>query len=608
MTLNASLNLRIHSEALITELLACINDTSTKGSVTSKKLLELVTPCLADIAVIEKRKGLAKKTPPILIESYRKLRAAEVIVHMEPRKNKFPAGYQGLLNAIEKIQTIAQNRLYTTFLTEQEAKELENDYVSCKENLEGYIKTKDLAPLADIARENIALTKDVIKLLSDDDKTATLSSLIATLEKKLKVFSAKAIKKNGSTNVGGNDCFLNACYQFFKTKELQDHFVRNLPKELWEIFATSEPNSALMRKRLVEQTGFGQAVRSNWLDPYTAQLDSTEVLNHLFPRLYAEDNSYKPPTVEEIEERTLVKRDGRKKSYLLIYIFMKTFDQISRACSYIAHSYFVRCLFGTEGGIEYHPSLAHAIVNPASISQERKSAWAQRTLLPAGQMIEDQGNPLYFKTKLRIEYTPDQDVPDVHADAAHEMWQVAKAGDVGLSIKIDDDPYLPLKLVKSGDAYQLNEIFRHHFQEENAISTLTRGDRVYTAQMKKTFTLQDSPEGFMLSFSRAVKNEAGQDVKITDPIKGIESTLKIAADLTEDQAEKHYELRSFMTHRGTRASGGHMVAYRKEKDGDDGQEAWFIYNDSTVTKVANEAEALKAAERSYVLFYRKASS
>ncbi|MCH9631005.1 MAG: hypothetical protein S4CHLAM37_10170 [Chlamydiia bacterium] len=608
MTLKASEQLKEHSEALRAELYSCSKQ-GTK-SIKPARLLELVTPCLNDIAEIEKRKGLAKKAPPVLQECYRKLAEAEVIVHMKPRKKEFPAGYQGLLDAISKVQDIAHKRLNTKFLTQHEAATIEADYAACKQNLEGYIATADLAPLADIARQNIAQARGLLRLLNDDTKKTEMTALIGTLEEKLKAFPATAITKKGSSNVGGNDCFLNACYQFFQVPLLQKHIISNLPKELWEIFATSEPNSALMRKRLVEETPFGPTIRALNIDPYTAQLDSSEVLNNLLCRIYHKNNSYKPPAPSqdavEVDERNLKKRPGRNKSYLLIYFFIKFFDVLTNSLGY-----FTRNLFGTEGGRDFHPSLANAMVDPTTIAADRKNIWAGRALLSEERPHEEPHNPLYFQTKLRIEYTPEQDIPDQHASAAEDMWGVTKAGQVGKSEKVEGAPYLALKLAKSGDNYEINEVFREHFnqQDEDDGSTLIRDGAEYKAEMKKTFTLEGSPEGFILSFSRSVINASGRNIKISDPVKGIESTLKVPADLTEDKVEKQYELRSFMSHRGTSATSGHMVAYRKEKVSDDSdEEAWFLFNDGAPVQKVQEADALKAAERSYVLFYRKASS
>ena len=95
-----------------------------------------------------------------------------------------------------------------------------------------------------LAEGNITLIKVALKYaqealseFSDETLTKELQEVIKQLEKALETQSktgevaSAALGITGSSNRGGNDCFVNALYQFLQSPVLAEHLVDNLPEK-----------------------------------------------------------------------------------------------------------------------------------------------------------------------------------------------------------------------------------------------------------------------------------------------------------------------------------------------------------------------------------------
>jgi ubiquitin carboxyl-terminal hydrolase 5/13 len=66
-----------------------------------------------------------------------------------------------------------------------------------------------------------------------------------------------------------------------------------------------------------------------------------------------------------------------------------------------------------------------------------------------------------------------------------------------------------------------------------------------------------------------------------------------------DTYPANYELKAFISHKGTSVSCGHYVAHVKQSDG-----RWILFNDNKVVHVP-DTEMLKATGEGYLYFYSR---
>ena len=104
-------------------------------------------------------------------------------------------------------------------------------------------------------------------------------------------------------------------------------------------------------------------------------------------------------------------------------------------------------------------------------------------------------------------------------------------------------------------------------------------------------------EGAILQLPLGRFTDAG--AKINDDVQQA-LTLEIDQAYTAGRGTLKYELVAFIEHIGSTAKSGHYVAYIK-----DGQQ-WYLYNDSSVTKVLKETVIAESCQ-SYIYFYRAKS-
>ncbi len=89
------------------------------------------------------------------------------------------------------------------------------------------------------------------------------------------------------------------------------------------------------------------------------------------------------------------------------------------------------------------------------------------------------------------------------------------------------------------------------------------------------------------------------DMPETPEVKGIMFQISMLEQESIDVLPASYELKAFISHKGTSVSCGHYVAHVKQLDG-----RWILFNDNKVVHVP-DTEILKATGEGYLYFYAR---
>lgn len=568
-----------------------------KAPQREKTTLAAIQACQKLLEQIEaKKKGLSKAPKETLVGIVKRLDEAN---QAYPSTKKAEPIHTAILSLKTRVEAVA-TRLFPTSASKRTTVK-EHEYQEFKEHLQNLAEAPDLGPVQAYGVSFVQEAKKIQATLTTEQRRE-IRPLIKTIEKKLGEVTASETQgssraRSGSPNRSGSDCFVNAFYQFVQIKELQEHLIDQLPEELWEVFATSEPNATEMRDAITEYTGFGREAQLRGLDPRNSQMDATEVLNCVMQKLYCEDTpkSERAPIGRKRDPQTsgnpLAKRESK---IFIIRLFMKLLDGIA---------FFFRSLFGLEGKKDTPQEEAVKTGLPKDRLEKRK----HRRLLNADRTedLESQ-NPLSLNikrvTKRNIEGTFDKK----YESLVKEQWGPEIAPGVRqIESNRNAEPFISLPLEKApgkeNEPYQMNDLMDAYISEVNEVdSTQLKLEGIVIASTnggESTRKIIKDPDNLLISFKR-FDYQNGLPVKINDDIHGIKATYTLPARLSASDQDIQYELGGFITHQSHGTSFGHYVAYRKE----DGK--WWKFDDSSGIEVS-ETEALNAAKKCYLTFFRK---